>query len=185
MKSDEPFNPNIKSFPIPKNIFFKLADKMDIDSLCDLMSERNPIESKEDIKEKTIKEINLNADVSEYRLFVAVLENQIVGLCRFYHSKGLPTSKKKFASPEGWYAMGILVTKLHRRKNIARFLFKERIRFLKNLNVSHLYSIVDINNLTSIRMHLEFGFLETQRAKGFLHLEFPNSEGVLFKYDLK
>lgn len=185
MKSNEPFNPIIKSSPTPENIFFKLADEMDIDSICKLMSERNPFESKEDIKKKTQREITLNFNDPNYKLSVAVLENTIVGLCRFYHSKGLPSSKLRFDSPEGWYAMGTLVAKLHRRKGIARFLFQERIKALEKLNVSHLYSIVDIDNLTSIRMHSEFGFLEIQRAKGFLHLEFPGREAILFKYNLK
>ena len=184
MKTDEPFNPNIKSTSTPKNIFLKLAEEVHIDGLCDLMAERNPLEKKEDIKMKTEREVALNVNDPNYRLFVAILENEIVGLSRFYHSKGLPVSKLKFDSPDGWYAMGTLVAKHHRRKGIARFLFKERIKVLEKINVKSLYSVVDINNLTSIKIHLEFGFLEIKRAKGFLHLDFQDSEAILFKYNL-
>lgn len=181
MKNDEPFNPNVKSISIPNDIFFILADEMHIDSICNLMAERNPLEKIEDIKKKTVREISLNKNDPEYRLFVAIIKDEVVGLCRFYHSRGLPKEKIKFDSPEGWYAMGTLVSKEHRRKGIAKFLFQERLKVLKNLNASILYSIVDTNNKTSIRMHQEFGFEEFKRANGFLHFDFKGGEAILFK----
>lgn len=184
MKVDEPFNSVIKSTSVPSGICFKLADETHFDSICCLMSERNPLVKIEDIQKKTKREIFLNLNDPEYRLFVAILDDEVVGFCRFFHSRGLAKEKIKFDSPEGWYGMGILVSPRHRRKSIARFLFQERIKILESLNASALYSIVDVNNKTSIKMHEEFGFREVSRARGFLHLEFPNSSGILFKLDI-
>lgn len=184
MKIDEPFNPNIKSLSIPDNILFQLANESHFDSICSLMSERNPDEELESIKKKTEREITLNKNDPQYRLFVATINNEVVGLCRFYNSSGLPQSKIKFESPAGWYAMGTLVSNKHRRKSIAKFLSQERVKILKGLNVHELYSIVDANNETSLKMHQEFGFKEVGRAKGYLHLDFQDSIAVLFKLDI-
>lgn len=181
MKIDEPFNPDIKSSAPPENIFFKLADRAHIRSINLLMSARNPLDKMEDIDKKTHKEISLNMTDPEYRLFVALLDNEVVGLCRLYNSRKLAPEKLKFEAPEGWYAMGTLVSSQYRRKGIAKFLSEERRKFLKSINVSTLYSMVDVENKTSLKMHQEFGFEEVARAKGFLHLDFPNSSAILFK----
>jgi ribosomal protein S18 acetylase RimI-like enzyme len=182
MKINEPFNPDIKSVPVPKDVTFQVADETHIQGICHIVAERNPLDSIESIKKKTEREISLNLNDLEYRLFVATIGEEVIGLCRFYHSRGLPKEKIKFASPEGWYAMGILVSQEHRRKNIARFLFQERLKVLKKFNAQSLYSIVDANNETSIKMHQEFGFEEISRAEGFLHLSFQNDGAILFKY---
>lgn len=184
MKIDEPFNPHTKSAQAPFDVQFTLAKEEHIDSICDLMMARNPLDSADVIKKKTQREISLNINDPEYWLFVAILNNEVVGLCRFYHSRGLPKEKIKFESPEGWYAMGTLVSEKHRRKSIAKFLSQERLKFLKTLNASALYSMVDLNNQTSIKMHQEFGFQEFARAKGFLHLVFEDHDAILFKFDI-
>ena len=92
----------------------------------------------------------------------------------------MPAERKKHPAPEGWYGMGILVHKDWRRQNIARFLTEQRIEKLKELKADHLYSVVDNNNLTSKRMHEEFGFKKIDQAKGFLHLEFEET-GILYQ----
>ena len=183
MKIDEPFNPDLKSAKAPSDVQFQLADESHINSICRLMAARNPLSKIEDITNKTEKEIFLNISDPDYWLFVAVASNEVIGFCRFYHSRSLLKEKIKFKSPEGWYAMGTLVSEKHRRKSIAKFLSQERLKFLKTLNVSVLYSMVDSNNQTSIKMHQEFGFQEFSRAKGFLHLEFQDS-AILFKLDI-
>lgn len=80
--------------------------------------------------------------------------------------------------------MGTLVSQKYRRKSIAKFLFQERLKVLKNLKATTLFSIVDTNNNTSIKMHQEFGFEESSRARGFLHLDFPEDGAILFKLKL-
>lgn len=74
-----------------------------------------------------------------------------------------------------------MVSTKFRRQNIARFISLNRIEVLKQMNVKEIYSIVDSNNLTSMKMHQEFGYIEIARADGFLHLKFNEGNGVLFK----
>ncbi|MFA6238600.1 MAG: GNAT family N-acetyltransferase [Bacteriovorax sp.] len=181
MKIDEPFNPEIKSKKIPTNIEFKLANDTHIDEIAALMHERNPNDSVKIIKAKTLNEIKLNKDDPTYWLYVAIINNKVVGLCRFYHSDGLPINKKKFSAPEGWYGMGILISSKWRRNSIAKYLTIERVKLLKNLKAHCLYSIVDSNNKTSVKMHENFGFKKIDQAHGFLHLDFKDQIAFLFE----
>ena len=103
VKIDEPFNSVIKSDFLPTNIKIELAKDKHINAIVSLMHERNPNDSIDVIKSKTINEIKLNNEDSSYWLYLAIIENEIIGLCRFYHSSGLPSHKKIFPSPEGWY----------------------------------------------------------------------------------
>lgn len=80
--------------------------------------------------------------------------------------------------------MGIMVDSKFRRQSIAQFLSASRIEVLKKMNVHDLYSIVDTNNLTSMKMHESFGYIEIARANGFLHLKFDPGTGCLFKLNL-
>lgn len=183
MKIDEPYNPEVKSKQTPANIEFKLAADIHLDGIVAIMCERNPNDLVEMTKAKTVKEIKLNDDDPTYWLYVAIINTEVVGLCRFYHSEGLPVNKKKFSAPEGWYGMGILVSSKWRRNNVAKYLTLERVKLLKNLKVNCLYSIVDSNNKTSIKMHEEFGFIKIDQAHGFLHLDFKDQ--IAFLLELK
>ena len=184
MKIDELFNSKIKSDIAPKNIKFTLAIDEHVDDAVILMHERNPNESIDILKTKTLNEIKLNSEDPFYWLYIAIIKDEVVGLCRFYHSSGLPLHKKIFSSPEGWYGMGILVKKDWRRKNIAKFLSSARIKKLKKLNAKKFYSIVDSENLTSRKMHEEFGFKKVDEAQGFLHLDFKDKNAYLYELEI-
>lgn len=184
MKVDEPFNPEIKSASLPLNLEFKIADESHFDQIVKLMCERNPLDSLETIQTKTNREIKLNKEDPLYWLYVATIKDEVVGFCRFYHSDGLPESRKKFPAPAGWYGMGILVANIWRRKNIARYLTNERINRLKELKATSLYSVVDSTNLTSRKMHEEFGFKKVEEARGFLNLDFKDQIAYLYKLTL-
>lgn len=184
MKRDEPFNPFIKSIAAPAALKFRLATRNDCEYITNLLAERNPNIEVSKLQSNTKRELErLDTDLN-YKLCVAELKSVVVGFCRFYHSSGMPEPKKVYPSPVGWYAMGIMVDSRFRRKNIARFLSINRIEFLKKNGVKELYSIVDSNNLTSMRMHQDFRFEEILRADGFLHLKFDKGKGVLFKLTL-
>ncbi len=180
MKIDEIYSPETKSLSLPAGIQFMLAKEVHSLSINEMMLERNPHVDKEQIQLKTKRELEFNLNDPFYWLYVASINDQVVGLCRFFHSQGMPANKKKHPAPEGWYGMGILVHKDWRRQNIARFLTEQRIEKLKELKADHLYSVVDNNNLTSKRMHEEFGFKRIDQAKGFLHLEFEET-GLLYQ----
>lgn len=184
MKQDEPFDTSITSANVPEGLIFRLARRDDCEGISLLMAERNPSQSFSEIEASTTREIDRVELNGDYKLYVAELDNEVIGLCRFYHSDGLPLSKKIHPSPEGWYGMGILVSAKFRRQNIANFLSTKRVEILKNLGAREFYSIVDANNLTSMKMHEKFGYNEIQRADGFLHISFNGSIGCLFKLSL-
>lgn len=181
MKIDEPFNSEIKSDSLPESIKFVLATSEHVDAVIALMHKRNPNDLIENLRNKTLNEIKLNREDPYYWLYLAVIKEEVVGLCRFYHSNGLPDHKKRFPSPEGWYGMGILVAENWRRKRIATFLSEERIKKLKELDVTSFYSIVDSTNLTSRKMHEELGFKKIEEAQGFLHLDFKEKTAYLYE----
>lgn len=181
MKRDEPYNPHIKSPEPPQELSFRLAGIQDRDAVTQLMAERNPDQEIPAVMNKTDREIALNASDPDYRLFVAELNGRVAGLCRYFHSAGLPKEKLLFAAPHGWYCMGIVVDKGMRRRGVARFLFQNRLKSLKEKGANLIYSMVDSENLASIRMHQEFGFEELERATGFLHIRFDGSVGILYR----
>lgn len=184
MKRDEPFDPLIKSASYPEGLIFRLVNRQDCKSISHLMAERNPSQSFTEIEASANREIDRVETGSGYKLYVAELNNEVVGLCRFYHSDGLPLGKKIYPSPEGWYGMGILVSPKFRRQSIANFLSSKRVEVLKSLDVKEFYSIVDTSNLTSMKMHKSFGYVEVQRAPGFLHIGFNGGIGCLFRLSI-
>lgn len=184
MKNDEPFFPSLKSSSAPNGLTFRSASRNDCSAITRLMAERNPSTDLAQISSNTNRELDRVESDPNYNLFVAELNHEVVGLCRFYHSSGLPSQKKIFPSPEGWYGMGIMVDSKFRRQNIARFISLSRLDVLKKMDVKEFFSIVDSSNLTSMRMHQEFGYQEVARGEGFLHLKFNESVGVLFKLEL-
>lgn len=181
MKIDEPFNPFIKSKNAPEGLVFKIANYNDRIGITNLMAERNPRINFENLLENTDKELSRFVSDDKYKLYVVELQSQIVGLCRFFHSDGLPANKKMHDAPSGWYGTGILVAKQFRRQRIAQFLTYQRIQILKAMEVKEFYSVVDTKNLTSMKMHQEFGFIEVARGEGFLQFSFKDSIGCLFK----
>jgi ribosomal protein S18 acetylase RimI-like enzyme len=181
MKRDEPYAPSIKSSNPPLGLLFRLATAKDRDAIAALMAERNPDRDLSEVTKGTDKELLRVASEPNYRLYVADLDGEVLGFCRFYHSSGLPREKKIYPSPEGWYAMGIMVHPKYRRQGIARFLSLNRIKALKEMGVKEIYSVVDAKNMTSMRMHREFRFNEISTAPGFLHIRFEAGSGSLFQ----
>ncbi len=181
MKRDEPFDPSIKSSLPPEGLKFRLASQADCDAIAALMAERNPNRELFEVIKGTERELSRVSPDSDYKLYVAELNGEVLGFCRFWHSSGLPAARKTFPAPEGWYAMGIMVHSKSRRKGIARFLSVNRVDALRELKIGEIYSIVDAKNLTSLRMHQDFGFEEIARAPGFLHIKFEAGTGSLFR----
>lgn len=180
LKKDEPFNTSIKSTGPPVGLIFKLAEAQDREGVTALMAERNPGKALSEVLSTTDRETALNASDPNSRLFIAVLNGRVVGLCRYFDSQGLPKEKLRYLAPHGWYCMGLIVDKSMRRQGIARFLFQERLKSLKERGTSVIYSFVDSENLSSVKMHQEFGFEEIERGPGFLHVKFAGL-GILYR----
>lgn len=181
MKVDEPFNPSIKSKKAPIGLIFRLACSGDRAAIANLMAERNPNIDYVKLLENTDREIALLDSDDKYNLCVAELKNEVIGFCRFFHSDRVPAHKKLYPSPTGWYGSGIMVAQSFRRQRIGQFLSSSRVQMLKEMGVREVYSIVDTSNLTSMKMHQHFGYVEVKRGPGFLQFSFEGSEGCLFK----
>jgi GNAT superfamily N-acetyltransferase len=184
MKKDEPFRAESRSSPSLNGLKFRIGDQKDREAIARLMSDRNPEVALSEHLSRTDQEILRNSSDPLYWLFVAEFEERVVGLCRYFHSSGLPETRRVYPAPDGWYCMGMLVDSSLRRKGVARFLFQNRLESMKSRGATVVYSAVDSENLTSIRMHEVFGYNEVARAPGFLHLSFGNGTGILYELQL-
>jgi RimJ/RimL family protein N-acetyltransferase len=181
MKRNESYDLATKSSQHPAGLRYRVATADDRIAILKLMAERNPNRSEAQLLAQTDREIIRNLNDPQYWLYVADLDGQVVGLCRYFHSNGLPEEKIVYPAPSGWYGMGLLVDSAFRRQSIARFMFQNRLNCLSKLGAHTFYSIVDSENLASIKMHQEFGYEEIQRAPGFLHIKLESGEGILYQ----
>ena len=184
MQVNQPYAPKIKSDDISNLLEFKMASTQDIQSVFELMSERNPHLEKENLYKKVKKEITELNDGKNYGVFVARNKGQVVGFCRFYHSSTVNLEKRKYKSPEGYYLMGICVLKSMRRKGVANFLSDKRFSLLKSLGAKYAYSCVANDNKASQRMHRSLGFTELKEISGVLTLDFKPKKGLLYIKEL-
>ncbi len=160
---------------------FIKADRRHIQSIFNLMALRNPDIDKSKLFERTEREIVELNDGRTYGLFVAVIENSVVGFCRFVSSLETPPERIKYPYPDGIYCMGIIVAPKYRRKGVAKFLCEKRFEILKGLGCTEAYSIVSLDNSASMNMHASFGFRELERGTGFFVVSFDCGEGILYK----
>lgn len=177
---NEEFNPNIKSAVAPSDLSFVKAEAKHIQGVFELMFLRNPEMDKEILHQRITKEITAISNGIDYGLFVSILNEEVVGFCRFFSSKNTPLEKAKFDHPSGMYCMGIIVHPNYRRMGIARYLFNKRLEVIKSLGVKEIFSMCSLDNQASIRMHKSFGFEEIERASGFFVVSFDCGEGILF-----
>ncbi len=180
-KKNEPFNPNMESGEPSGNLEFKKAGFEHIKEIFELMFLRNPEMDREKLLKRTEKEVIELNDGVDYGVFVALLNSKVVGFCRFYNSQSVPKDKIKFPALEGFYCMGMMVDSKFRRQGVAKYLSGKRFEWLRTMDVKETYSVVAIDNPTSINMHKSFGFVEIDRAEGFLTISFECGEGLLFK----
>lgn len=182
-KVNEPYSSTVKSKPIPEGIIFRLAETKDINEIAELMYLRNPTMCFDKILETTKREVSFNQTPERYRIFVADLNSEVVGLCRYYHSDGIKKNKP-FDAPRGYWCMGILVKPDMRRRNIAHFLSDNRFEWMKNEGIKITYSGVAGDNPASLKMHEVFGYKKVREGSGFHHISFDCGYGVLFKKEL-
>ena len=180
-KVNEEFNPKIKSSNAPADLQFVKAEVEHTQGIFELMFLRNPKMDKEKLIERVKKEITEISNGRSYGLFVSTLNGKVVGFCRFFSSNNTPLEKVKFTHPDGMFCMGIIVHPDFRRMGIARCLFEKRLAIFKSLELEEIFSIVALDNPTSIKMHESFGFKEVSRGPGFFIVPFACGEGILFK----
>lgn len=185
MQRNEPFRSDITSASLPVGIVFREAVSIDTSIIFELMAGRSPSRDRKELLINTKKEVEERSDGKRYGLFVAELEGEVLGFCRYLHSDDIPEEKVKFEiNYSGFYTMGTLVARKWRRNGIARFLSEERFKWLRALGVDEVYSGVALDNPASIRMHESFGYEEVYRSLGFLTVRFDCGEGILFRKKL-
>jgi ribosomal protein S18 acetylase RimI-like enzyme len=183
-KVNEDFNPNVKSSKAPLGLNFVKAEAKHVQGVFELMFIRNPKIDKEILHKRLTREIIEISNGIDYGLFVSILDGEVVGFCRFFTSDNTPLEKAKFDHPSGMYCMGIIVHPNYRRMGIARYLFDKRLEVIKSLGVKEIFSMVDLDNPTSLSMHESFGFREIERGPGFFIVAFDCGEGILFQKNI-
>ncbi len=157
----------------------RLAQIEDVYRISEITQEHEP-KSIEGYEEAFLQQVNDNfkKDSSSF-IFVALKDDLIVG-----HGKLFRYSKEKhdveFKSPEGWYLNGVIVDSAYRRKGVAKALLSFRESYVLEKEGGELYSIVSAENHPSISYHTTLGFVEQQRAPGYLSVRLKCGEGILF-----
>lgn len=184
-KVDEPFNPDVKSRSPSTKLRFEVADEEHVEAVTRLMQLRNPSEDPIKLKQKVFLEITKMNDGENYGVFVATIDNKVVGFCRFYHSDRVPREKIKYDHPVGIYLMGIVVDPDYRRHGVATFLSEQRLMWLNSIEVDRVFSAVAANNLTSQAMHEKLGFTKREEVPGVLTVHFESGCGILYEKIIK
>lgn len=178
---NEEYKPGIKSKSKPIGLRFVKAQACHVQAVFELMFQRNPKLEKENLYRRVEKEILEISNGVDYGVYVALLKGKVVGFCRFFSSENTPLEKAKYDYVDGIYCMGIIVNPDYRRIGIAEFLSDKRLEVFKSLNVKEVFSLVAMDNPTSISMHRKFGFDEIKRASGFFIVSFDCGEGISFR----
>lgn len=157
----------------------RLAQIEDVYRISEITQEHEPksIEEYTEIFKAQVEQ-NSNAN-SSIIICVALIDGIVVG-----HGKLFRYSKEKhdveFKSPEGWYLNGVIVDSAYRRKGVAKALLSFRESYVLEKEGGELYSIVSAENHPSISYHTTLGFVEQQRAPGYLSVRLKCGEGILF-----
>lgn len=84
-------------------------------------------------------------------------------------------------NPE-WLVAGLTVVPPQRRRGIAVRLLQDVVDKVQSLAPGEpIFSVVNAQNLASIKLHEGLGFEEVARAATFARIEFTRGEGVLLR----
>ncbi|MFI5085120.1 MAG: GNAT family N-acetyltransferase [Actinomycetales bacterium] len=92
----------------------------------------------------------------------------------------LPTADDGGMSPEGFYLAGCTVLPGHRRRGLGRELTRLRLEWIAR-RADEAWYFANASNLSSLAMHVEFGFTEIRRGPLFHGVGFSGGEGVLLR----
>jgi len=172
------FDDSVRSEKLPLGLNIYPFEKEYFEGVVKLKSFRD-LKTKQVLEDENERELKAVNKKSGYHVFVALIENQVVGLCRVaQYSK---VEKNKFDSPEGWWFQGVIIHPDFRRKNIAKMLTDYRFDFLRKRNIKEVYSAVEVNNSVSKRMHQRFGFKLIGESKGKFNNSFHDGRGFILR----
>ena len=173
--------PNIKksdSKKILPDLIIRKAKTADIPQLANIVFSRNGGDVRK-YEKKFTQEISFIGNSRKQILFVAEIENKVVGFGRTRYFKPKPGSPENVV-PEGWYLAGTIVDSGYRRIGVAKELTRARLQWLKR-KTGEVYYFANAQNLASIDLHNKFGFIEVTRDFVFPGVTFRGGEGILFK----
>ncbi|MET0822646.1 MAG: GNAT family N-acetyltransferase [Aeromicrobium sp.] len=87
-------------------------------------------------------------------------------------------------APAGWFLTGVTVLPHHRRQGLGASLTTARLDWIAQRSDSAWY-FAAADNVASIRLHTELGFVEVSRAPSIHGVSFAGGEGVLFRRSLE
>ncbi|MCO4795033.1 MAG: GNAT family N-acetyltransferase [Bacteriovoracaceae bacterium] len=182
MSKYAPYEPNIKSQGWAFDVEYRRARASDAPGIARVKTERDGgvFETNQRVVKNELEELEKHEDSA---LFVALMENQIVGYARlvYFDSK---LSQTKHLSPDGWYFLGLIIDEKHRRMGIGTHLSEHRLEWLKNKGAKEVFSFVNTKNKASLDLHEVLEFEIVEEGPGFLNVDFDDSTGFLFKKTL-
>ena len=109
-------------------------------------------------------------------LSVAEIDRELVGYCG-----AQPFVIEPGREPE-WLIAGLTVVPVHRRRGIAARLLLDVLDKVHDSSAEEpVFSVINAQNLASIRLHEALGFEEVGRAATLARIEFTGGEGVLLR----
>jgi ribosomal protein S18 acetylase RimI-like enzyme len=173
------YSPESKRRPLKGEITLREARQNDIDIIAELTTTRGQI-----TLEEALKQTRAEFPIPPHKkIFVAEIDNQVVGFSRCIFLKEKNDLGEKRDIPEGWYLMGVLVNPKFRRMGIAEKLTNKRLEYILTKG-STAYYFSNSQNQSSIDLHTPYGFHEIARQPSFLNIEMDGGEGILFKAEL-
>lgn len=175
------YEPNVESKGWAFDVEYRRARMSDAIGLAKIKHERdggNP--------DSIIKLVKTElADLEKHEdsaLFVAIMDKKVIGYARttLFDSKKMNV---RYPSPDGWYFMGMIIDRDHRRMGIGTHLSEHRIEWLRNKGAREVYSFVNEENKASLDLHEHLEFEIVEEGPGFLNVDFDQGRGILFRKD--
>jgi ribosomal protein S18 acetylase RimI-like enzyme len=173
------YEPNLETKGWAFDVEYRRARMSDAEGLAKIKHERDGGEP-DQIIELVKKELSDLEKHEESAMFVAIMEDQVIGYGRVtLYDSG--KTQARHLSPDGWYFMGMIIDQNHRRMGIGTHLSEHRIEWLKNKGAKEVFSFVNADNKASLDLHEHLDFEIVEEAPGFLNVDFDGGSGILFK----
>jgi len=159
----------------PADLTVREAAQDDVESLATLTFERSGGDLCR-IRENLAREISEGG--GRNLLLVAVTAGAVVGFgrVRFFSSQMLTEGRN---APEGWYLMGVIVSREFRRLGVASELTERRLQWIAE-RADEAYYFANAMNQPTIDLHEKMGFRELTRDFSFPGVQFTGGAGILF-----
>jgi len=115
----------------------------------------------------------------QLRVMVAETQGQVIAWSRVAWFAP-PAEAPANAAPAGWYLIGLSVLPPWRRQGLGTHLTVDRLDWLSG-RTAEVWTFTDHDNVASLRLHEELGFVEVTRDFWFPGLSDPDTPLVLLR----